>query len=283
MNDVNNERRLAGQSVVVTGAAGGFGRLICQRAAQEGARVTGCDVDEAGLLDTTESIIAAGGTAIGIRGDVRSGEDMRTVAESALRHAGAIDVMVNNAGVMPLARFADHHQALDAWHRAIDINVKGVVNGIAAVYDHMIEKGRGHVINISSIYGNAPTFGGGVYGATKSAVNFLSESLRIEAAGAIKVTTVRPTHVVGTGLGQGVISREAIVGGVGHKAELFLRDLADLSEGSIAPEKLDPDDPALTFLFPEAIADAILHVMTQPYGVSIGDITVRATGDHWTI
>lgn len=278
-----SERDLEGRTVIITGAGGGFGRLIAQRAAAIGAAVTGCDVDEAGLAETVASIEESGGTARGVTADVTSIADMRTVADAAMELGGSIDVLINNAGVMPIALFADHERAIDAWHRAVDINIKGVVNGIAAVHDQMRAQGRGHVINISSIYGNHPTYGGGVYAATKAAVNFLSESLRIEAAGVIKVTTIRPTHVVGTNLGSGVINREAGIGGVGHKAPLFLRDLEARRDGTIDPAKLDPDSPTQTFLQPDAIADAVLFAMTQPDGVSMGDMTVRASGDHWVI
>ena len=100
--------------------------------------------------------------------------------------------MVNNAGVMPLAFYADHADAGAAWERCIDINIKGVLNGIVAVYDQMIAQGRGHIVNLSSIYGNFPVAGAGVYGASKAAVNFLSEALRVEAQGRIKVTVVKP-------------------------------------------------------------------------------------------
>ncbi len=89
--------------------------------------------------------------------------------------------MINNAGIMPLAFFSDHAEAHAAWLRCIDINIKGVLNGQVAAYDTMIEQGRGHIVNVSSIYGNFPVTGAAVYGATKAAVNFLSESLRVEA------------------------------------------------------------------------------------------------------
>ena len=80
-------------------------------------------------------------------------------ASHAIKRHDAIDVMVNHAGTMPLAFFADHNAAADAWSRCIDVNIKGVLNGIAAVYDQMIKQGRGHVMNLSSIYGNFPVVG----------------------------------------------------------------------------------------------------------------------------
>ena len=117
-----------------------------------------------------------------------------------------------HAGTMPLAFFADHAAARDAWDRCIDVNIKGVVHGISAVYDHMVERGRGHVVNISSIYGNFPNAGAAVYSATKAAVNVLSEALRVESQGVIKVTTIKPTGVPATRLGASVVNPEATIG-----------------------------------------------------------------------
>ena len=140
---------------------------------------------------------------------------------TAVDRWGGVDVLVNNAGVMPLAFFSDHAAAAESWDRAIDINLKGVLNGICAVYDQMIRQGRGHVVNISSIYGNAGTAGSGVYSATKAAVRVLSESLRVEAQGKIKVTVVRPTGIMGTGLAAGIVNPQALVGLTGQHTERF--------------------------------------------------------------
>ena len=101
----------------------------------------------------------------------------------------------NNAGVMPLAFYADHAEAADAWERCIDINFKGVLNGIMAVHDQMISQGRGHVVNLSSIYGNYPVAGAGVYGATKAFVQSMSEAIRQELKGTgVKVCTLNPPY-----------------------------------------------------------------------------------------
>ena len=184
---------VAGKSIVVTGAGSGFGKLVCERLAALGAKVACADLDLTTAEAAAAGIRAAGGTARAFRADVSSIAEMRTLAESTVDAFGAIDVMVNNAGIMPLAFYADHAAALDAWHRCIDVNLKGVLNGIVAVYDQMIAQGRGHVVNLSSIYGNFPVVGAAVYGATKAAVNFPSESLRVEwARHGIGVTSIHP-------------------------------------------------------------------------------------------
>lgn len=193
---------VTGKTIVITGAGGGFGRLIALKAAARGANVVCGDINEEGLSETVQLVTNAGGTASAQKTDVTDLAAMKALVGHAVDSHGAIDVMINNAGIMPLAFFSDHEAATSAWSKCIDINIKGVMHGIIAAYDPMIAQGRGHVINISSIYGNHPVLGAAVYGATKSAVNFLSESLRVEAAGKIKVTIVKPTGVPGTGSAQ---------------------------------------------------------------------------------
>jgi NAD(P)-dependent dehydrogenase (short-subunit alcohol dehydrogenase family) len=194
---------LEGRVVVVTGGGGGFGRLIGEMAAARGAKVVLGDVDGAAAEATAAAIAEGGGEAIGVAVDVRDLGQVEGLVARAVERFGAVDVMVNNAGVMPLAFFRDHQQAREAWDRCIDINLKGVLHGIVAVHDRMVEQGRGHVVNIASIYANAGTAGSGVYSATKAAVVALSDSLRVESQGTIKVTVVRPTGVLGTGLAAG--------------------------------------------------------------------------------
>ena len=167
--------------IIVTGAGGGFGRLVCQKASALGAKLICVDIDKAAVEETASLITSEVYTASPFVANVANLTEMQAVAAEAIKQHGAIDVMVNNAGTMPLAFFADHAAAAEAWSRCIDVNIKGVLNGIGAVYDQMMKQGRGHVVNLSSIYGNFPVIGAGVYGATKTAVNFLSESPRVEA------------------------------------------------------------------------------------------------------
>jgi NADP-dependent 3-hydroxy acid dehydrogenase YdfG len=274
---------LEGKSVVVTGAGSGFGRLVSGRAAALGAKVTCADVNAEALDVTVKEITASGGTAQAVTADVTDIAQMKALAARAIAAYGAIDVMLNNAGVMPLAFYADHEAALEKWHRCIDINIKGVLNGTVAVFDQMMAQGHGHVINVSSIYGNFPVVGAGVYGASKAAVNFLSESLRMESRGKIKVTIVKPTGVPLTNLGTGVINPEAIIGIVGHNGPEYLGAMRALATGQLDAEKLNPENQDYVALDPGYIADQVIHAMNQPRGVSIGDITIRAAGDHYIL
>ena len=129
----------------------------------------------------------------------------------------------------------------------------------------------------------ATTIGAGIYGATKAAVSFLSESLRVESRGKIKVTTVKPTGVPTTGLSATVINQAAGVGILGQNMPEFVSMVEQMGAGTFPAERLDPENIDYASLAPEHIADAILHVINQPWGVSIGEITVRGAGDHFIL
>ena len=114
-------------------------------------------------------------------------------------------------------------------------------------------------------------------------MNFLSESLRVEARGKIKVTIVKPTGVPTTGLAGTVVNQAAALGILGQNTNEFMEMFGQIAEGRFPAEKLDPESIAYPSLAPEFIADAIVHAIDQPWGVSIGDVTVRAAGDHFIL
>ena len=280
---MSQDNHLDGKVIVITGAGSGFGQLVSEKAAAMGASIVASDVNQEALDVVVAGIKADGGAAIAVAADVTDRAQMQVLAEDAVAEFGAIDVMLNNAGIMPLAFYADHKNAADAWEKCIDINFKGVLNGITAVYDQMISQGRGHVINISSIYGNYPTAGGGVYGATKAAVVFLSESLRIESQGKIKVTTVRPTGVPATNLGTGIVNPEAVSGLLGVNTMDYMSKFEAAAAGQMPANMLDRNEIEYFALEPDLLAEQIIHAMNQPWGVAISDITVRASGDGYVI
>ncbi|MDQ2648414.1 MAG: SDR family NAD(P)-dependent oxidoreductase, partial [Actinomycetota bacterium] len=230
-----------------------------------------------------DELQGAGAEAEAVEVDVRDQAQVDALAAKAVERFGALDVMINNAGVMPLAFFADHAQAREAWDRCIDINFKGVLHGILAVHDQMLSQGRGHVVNIASIYANAGTAGSGVYSATKAAVAVLSDSLRVESQGKIKVTTVRPTGVLGTGLSGSVINPAASVGITGQNNERFTEAVMAFLTGTLDERRSDIDDTAYWAIDPAVIADEIIHVIDLPWGVTVGDITIRATGEDYVL
>jgi NADP-dependent 3-hydroxy acid dehydrogenase YdfG len=250
-----------GKVAVVTGGAGGFGLLTSRMLSERGATVVGFDVRDDGgcrVVDVTDRVA------------VHAAVD-RVVAEY-----GRIDILVNNAGVMPLAFLADHERAAEAWDRCIDINLKGVLHGIYAVYDPMVRQGSGHIVNIASIYGNYGVAGAAVYAATKAAVITLTNALRVEAQGKIKVTVVRPSAVPGTGLSAGIIDLAAAMPLAGHNVERMTSRF-----GAMDATMQDPDDVRYWVISPEELAAQIVYAIDQPAGVVISDITIRATGEDF--
>jgi NADP-dependent 3-hydroxy acid dehydrogenase YdfG len=274
---------VADKVIVITGAGSGFGRLVSEKTAALGAAVVGGDINAAALLETARLVETQGGRIATRVTDVTRYSDQEALIALALERFGRVDVMLNNAGTMPLAFYADHANAREAWERCIDINIKGVLYGMLAVHDTMIAQGRGHVINVSSIYGNYPVVGAGVYGATKAAVNVLSESLRMESQGRIKVTIVKPTGVPATGLSSGVVNPAAVVGILGHNMASYGAKMQALAAGQLPAADSDPDSITYVALAPEWLADQIVYAINQPWGVAIGDITVRASGDGYIL
>jgi NADP-dependent 3-hydroxy acid dehydrogenase YdfG len=277
------KNHIAGKVVVITGAGSGFGRLTAQMVAELGASVVVVDVDGEAAKATAGSIVASEGRSVAVTADVTDKQQLDHAAEVTVEQFGAIDVMINNAGVMPLAFFADHERAWEAWDRAVDINIKGVVHGIAAVYDRMIEQGRGHIVNIASIYGNRGVAGAGVYGATKVAVVAISDALRVEAQGKIKVSVIRPTGVPGTNLASGIINFDAMVGIAGQNVERLGEKAMRWVQGTLSEPERDLDDVAYWTLAPEDLAAQIVAVINTSWGVTISDITVRATGENYVL
>jgi NADP-dependent 3-hydroxy acid dehydrogenase YdfG len=265
-----------GKVIIVTGAGSGFGKLISEKAAAMGGKVVCADVNEQSVKAVVEGIKNNGLDAAYRKTDVTIKEEVDAMVQFAIGEYRRVDVLINNAGTMPLAFFADHQQAWKAWDRCIDINLKGVIYCMSAVYDPMIEQGQGHIVNISSIYSNHPVVGSGVYQATKIACRYVADTLRQEARGKIKVSIVRPTGVPGTGLGETVVNPEAIVGLAGQNVNEYIERVSDLSN---RPELTDKETIAYYALSPEEIADNVMYVVNQPWGVNIGDITIRASAE----
>ncbi|MCB2046841.1 MAG: SDR family oxidoreductase [Novosphingobium sp.] len=275
--------RISGKTIIITGAGSGFGALASRRLAARGGKLVCCDIDAESARMTVDAIIGEGGEAIAATADVSSLDAMRAVAALAVDTFGSTDVLVNNAGIMPLAFLADHVSAAEAWARCIDINFKGVVNGTCAVHDQMIAQGHGQIVNMSSIFGNVPVMGGSVYGATKAAVDYFSHSVRQESRGKIKVTVIKPTGVNATNLGNSVVNGAAAIGALGANYTEYRAMLGEMVEGTAPGELSDPESIAYASLAPEYIVDAIVHAIDQPWGVSVSDITVRASGDHYVM
>ncbi|WP_395345776.1 SDR family oxidoreductase [Variovorax sp. UC122_21] len=175
--------------ILITGASSGIGEATARLLAKNGATVLLGARRTERLDRIVADIVAAGGIAEARALDVTRREDVQAFADHAIARFGRIDVIVNNAGVMPLSPLAS--LKLDEWDRMIDVNIRGVLHGIAAVLPTMQKQGAGHVVNVASIGAHAVSPTAAVYCATKYAVWALSEGLRQEHQD-IRVTTISP-------------------------------------------------------------------------------------------
>lgn len=269
---------IKGKTIMITGGGSGFGELMAKKAAARGAKVSICDVNAANNDKTVAAIKEAGGEAIGVVCNVAKREEFKAFAAATVEAFGRIDVLINNAGIMPLAYWENHHDAIDAWEECIDVNLKGTLIGMHSVYDQMIKQGSGHVINFSSIYANWPVIGASVYQATKIGVRWLAEGLRKEAAGKIKVSVMNPTGVSDTNLRSRVVNSDCAKGIRGTFWQDRAEERAAYAEGD--PEMYNPESMKYWYLEKEYIAEEVMHIINQPLGVVISDVTVRSTNEE---
>ena len=260
-----------GKVIIITGASSGFGKLTAKRAAEMGGKIVLAARSEEKLKETVAYAYVT---------DVAKKDDVFAMAKFAVDTYGRIDVLVNNAGTMPLAFFSEHEQALDKWEQCIDISIKGTIFGISAVYDQMIKQGQGQVINVSSIYANFPVAGAGVYQVAKMGVQYLAESLRSECQGKIKVTTIKPTGFMKTNLSSSVVDQMAMMPAVAGPLEILSNWV---EEAPLRPDFHDINSMTYNDPDPQVLADNIIYAINQPWGVSIGDLTVRASGESFVI
>ncbi|MCA8909965.1 MAG: SDR family oxidoreductase, partial [Rhodospirillaceae bacterium] len=176
--------------VVVTGASSGIGEAIALRLAAGGAKLVLGARGADRLAAVAERIAAAGGAVAHAPTDVRRRQDVARLVDLALERFGQLDVMINNAGVVPISRLDELR--VDDWDEMVDVNIKGVLYGIAASLPVFRRQGFGHMINMASTAGHriSPAFA--VYSATKFAVRALSEGLRQEAGDKLRVTLISP-------------------------------------------------------------------------------------------
>lgn len=244
---------IEGKVVVVTGASSGLGEATARRLASEGAKlVLGARRTE--RLDSIVSDLRRDGhEAIAVRTDVTVRADVEALVAKAVEQFGRVDVLVNNAGVMPLSPLA--RLRVDEWERTIDINIKGVLYGIAAVLPRFDAQGSGHVINLASVAG-LKVFSpiGTVYSATKFAVRALTEGLRSEAGKGIRATIISP----------GAIESELQTHSADPEADQAVRSFYEANQ-----------IPA------DSVARAIAYAIGQPDDVDINEIVLRPTAQEF--
>lgn len=210
---------ITGKVIVITGASSGMGEATARDLAAKGAKVV-LGARRADRLDAiVKDISGAGGQATAVATDVAKLEEVRKLVDTANQTYGRVDVIFNNAGLMPLSPLESLR--IDEWDRMVDVNMKGTLYGIAAVLPYMKAQKSGHVINVSSVYGHKVVATGAVYCATKHAVRAISEGLRQEVKDYnIRVTTISPgavrteltEHITEPGLAEGVSDVVAKIG-----------------------------------------------------------------------
>ena len=241
---LQKQSSIAGKVVVITGASSGIGEATARMLALNGAHV----VLGARRTDRLEQLVAdlktEGASADFLKTDVTRLKDVQQLVELAAQHTGQVDVVINNAGVMPLSALEE--LKVDEWNRMIDVNIRGVLHGIAAGLPMMKRQGYGHFINVSSIgaYHVSPT--AAVYCATKFAVNAISEGLRQEHSD-LRVTIIAP----------GVTTSE------------LAESISDPASRELMVEYRRNAIPA------DAIARAIRYAIEQPSDVDVNEIVVR--------
>ena len=242
---------LSNRVVIVTGASSGIGEATARLLAHEGATVVLAARRQGRLDELKSEIEGAGGTALAVPTDVTDRDAVQALARATLDAYGRIDVLVNNAGVMPLTFL--HNMRTDDWYQTIDVNLYGVMHAVEAVLPTMMEQKAGHVVNVSSTAGRRVYPGGAVYSATKYAVRALSEGMRQELGPkyGIRVTCIEP----------GAVATE-------------LTDAIGDQEVRKGMEKMFA---SLTPLDAQRIAEAIAYTVQAPESATVAELLVLPT------
>jgi NADP-dependent 3-hydroxy acid dehydrogenase YdfG len=238
---------ISNKVVIITGASSGLGEATARMLADKGAKLMLAARREDRLKNLTESIKSKGGEASYQVVDVTDRSAMQSLADQTREIYGRIDVLIANAGLMQLAPL--DKLKVDEWDAMIDINIKGVLYGLAAVLPTMREQQSGHIINLSSVAGHTVFPGAAVYCATKYAVKAISEGIRQESNGEIRATNISP----------GAVETELTNHITDPGAQKAAGDLYSVAIGS------------------DAIARAITYAIEQPGDVDVNEMIIRPT------
>lgn len=246
---------IAGKVALVTGASSGIGAATAKRLAAEGVIVGLAARRKDRIEALAAEIEAAGGRALALQADVTDLGSCETAARALINQFGRLDVLVNNAGLMPLSDVDS--LKTDEWKRMVDVNVSGVLNATASVLPQMIAQHSGHIFNMSSIAGRKVFTGLTVYCATKAAVAAFSDGLRMEVGPKhnIRVTCIQPGAV---------------------KSELY-----DHISDANYRRQMDDLASKMTFLEGEDIADTILFALRSPARMDVAELFVLPTEQGW--
>lgn len=241
---------IQGQVVIVTGASSGIGYATALAIAKAGAKVVAGARRKDRLEKLQKEIEKTGGECITVACDVTKRSDCENLVDAAIKKWNKVDILINNAGLMPLS-FVKNLK-IDEWDRMVDVNIKGVLYCTAAVIPHLIKQKSGHIVNISSIAGRVVFPAGSVYCATKYAVRAFSEGLRQELStrNNIRVTTIEP----------GVVATELTDTITDKSLEAFVNSVKDMQA-----------------LKAEDIANSILFAVESPPHMNVNEMTIRPT------
>ena len=237
-----------GKVVVITGASSGLGEAAALLLGARGASVVLGARRADRIQKLAGRITEKGGKALAVSTDVSRSDQVNRLVDTAVQTYGRIDVLINNAGLMPLSPL--DHLHVDDWERMIDVNIKGVLFGIAAALPHMKKYKSGHIINVSSVAGHKVSPGSAVYSATKFAVRALSEGLRQE---------VKPYNIRTTVISPGAVATE------------LPDSITDTEVGERIRQLYEIAIPADSF------ARAVAFAIDQPEEVDINEILFRPT------
>jgi NADP-dependent 3-hydroxy acid dehydrogenase YdfG len=243
---------IAGKIVVITGASSGLGEATARMLSAQGATVVlgARRVDR--IVALADELARGGGQALALQTDVTRSAEVRRLVDAAVEKYGRIDVMINNAGLMPSSPL--ERLKIDDWDRMIDVNIKGVLYGIAAALPHMQQRKSGHIVNVSSVAGHKVRAGTAVYSATKHAVRVLTEGLRQE---------VKPWNIRTTIISPGAVATE-------------LPD--SITEVDVAAGVKAFYEIAIPA---DAFARAVVYALGQPDDVDINEILFRPTKQEY--
>ena len=240
---------IKGKVVVITGASSGLGDAAARMLSREGSIVVLAARRRDRIQSLADELVAAGGEAFALATDVTVYDEVKRLVDTAVQRYGRVDVMVNNAGIMPQAPM--DRLKVDEWNRMIDVNLKGVLYGIAAALPCMKEQRSGHLVFVSSVAGHKVAPGMAVYAATKHAVRILAEGVRQE---------VRHHNIRTTVISPGAIRTELLDG-------ISEPDIAQAVRNRVEPIAI----PA------ESFARTLVFALSQPGDMDVNEILFRPT------
>jgi NADP-dependent 3-hydroxy acid dehydrogenase YdfG len=240
---------IQGKVIVITGASSGLGEAAARLLSEQGAIVVLGARRTERIEALAKELQGKGGKALAVATDVTDPKQVEQLVEATVSAFGKVDVIINNAGLMPHSPL--DRRRVDDWNRMIDVNIKGVLYGIGAVLPHMERQKSGHIINVSSVAGHKVGIGNAVYSATKHAVRAISEGLRQEVKPFNIRTTIISPGAVATELPQSITEQ-----GVASNIQQFYEQYA---------------------IPPDSFARAVAYAINEPDDVDVNEILFRPT------